>query len=263
MTQIEVPGQDVTGVRAGNPGPLTLSGTNSWIVGRDPAWLIDPGPALDDHVAALVDQIESRGGLGGLALTHDHSDHSDAVPVIRERFPDAPLAAAGGGVDVSLRDGSSFGPLTAVSTPGHAPDHLAYVAGQVGFSGDAVLGEGSVFISPYPGALTDYLAGLERLRACPLVFLCPGHGPLVENPRDKLDQYISHRLDRESRLVAALGRGARSIQELLDDAWSDVPAALRPAAALTLRAHLDRLGEQGRLPAGVEKPPNELAPRGS
>ncbi len=261
MTPLEVPGQDVIGVRAGNPSPLTLSGTNSWIVGRDPAWLIDPGPAMDDHVAALVDEIESRGGLGGLALTHGHSDHSDAVPTIRKRFPHAPLAAAHTDADVRLEEGSSFGPLTVVSTPGHARDHLAYIAGEVGFTGDAVLGEGSVFISPYPGALREYLTGLERLRGQPLMFLCPGHGPVIENPRLKLDQYVSHRLDRESRLVAALGRGARSVAELLDDAWSDVPAALRPAAALTLRAHLDKLEEEGRLPSGVEKPPDERLPR--
>jgi glyoxylase-like metal-dependent hydrolase (beta-lactamase superfamily II) len=261
MTTLEVPGQDVTGVRAANPSPLTLSGTNSWVVGRDPAWLIDPGPALDDHVAALVDEVEARGGLGGFALTHDHSDHSDAVPAIRERFPHAPLAAATPEADVRLQDGSSFGPLAVVATPGHAPDHLAYISGEVGFTGDAVLGEGSVFISPYPGSLRQYLAGLERLRARPLTFLCPGHGPLIENPQAKLDQYLSHRSDRESRLMAALGRGARSVQELLDDAWSDVPAPLRPAAALTLRAHLDKLEEEGRLPPGVEKPREERLPR--
>ncbi len=127
MTRIEVPGHDLIGIRAANPGPFTLTGTNSWIVGRDPAWLVDPGPNLDDHVAALIAELEQRGGLGGIALTHQHADHTEAVPAIRARFPDAPLAAAAGNPDVPLSEGGAFGPLEVVATPGHAPDHLAYV----------------------------------------------------------------------------------------------------------------------------------------
>jgi glyoxylase-like metal-dependent hydrolase (beta-lactamase superfamily II) len=263
MTRLDVPGEDVVGFRAGNPGPFTLSGTNSWIVGRDPAWLIDPGPSLPAHLDALTAEIESRGGLGGVALTHDHADHTQAVPAIRQIYPSARLAARRGEVDVLLEDGSSFGPLTAVPTPGHAQDHLSYLAGPVVFTGDAVLGEGSVFISPYPGALGQYLAGLERLRASRAKFLCPGHGPLVADPAAKLDEYISHRLDRESRLVAALDRGARSVDELLDDAWADVPEQLRPAATWTLAAHLDKLDEEGRLAEGVERPPQDRLPSGA
>ena len=263
MTRLDVPGEDVAGIRASNPGPFTLSGTNSWIVGHNPAWLIDPGPSLPDHLQALADEIESRGGLGGLALTHDHADHSEAVPAIRRRYPDAPLAAARGDIDVILLDGSSFGPLTAIRTPGHAEDHLAYLSGQVAFTGDAVLGEGSVFISPYPGALTEYLAGLERLQAHSLRFLCPGHGPVVAEPAAKLEEYVSHRLERERRLVAALDRGARSVKEMLDDAWSDAPAHLRPAATWTLTAHLDKLDQEGRLPADVERPPENAPPGGA
>lgn len=140
MTRLELPGHDVVGIRAANPGPFTLTGTNSWIVGREPAWLIDPGPALADHLDALSAEIESRGGLGGIALTHDHVDHSEAVPAMRTRFRDAPLLAARGDVDVVLVDGSIFGPLVAVQTPGHAVDHLAFLYGDVGLSGDAVLG---------------------------------------------------------------------------------------------------------------------------
>lgn len=261
MTRVDVPGQDMVGLRAANPGPFTLTGTNSWIVGRGPAWLIDPGPSLPDHLEALVAEIESRHGLAGVALTHDHADHSDALPVIAQRYPNAPVAAARGDVDSRLREGSSFGPLVAVATPGHARDHLAYVAGPIAFTGDAVLGEGSVFISPYPGALSSYLAGLDRLRARSLTFLCPGHGPVVGDPAAKLAEYVSHRLDRERRLVAALQRGARSTEELLDDAWSDVPARLRTAAAWTLAAHLDKLDEEGRLPAGVERPPQATSLR--
>ena len=251
--RLEPAGRDLVGIRAGNAGPFTLAGTNSWIVGRNPAWLIDPGPALADHVDALQREIEARGGLGGIALTHDHVDHTEAVPAIRRRFPTAPLAAARGAVDALLSDGVSFGPLLALATPGHAPDHLAYLAHDVAFTGDAVLGEGSVFIAPYPGALTTYLDGLRGLQARRPELLCPGHGPMVDDPDRKFTEYISHRLDRESRLVAALDGGKRTTQELLDTVWDDAPAQLRPAAAWTLAAHLDKLAEEGRLPGDVER----------
>src|SRR5207237_9629785 len=119
MTRIDVPGHDIVGIRASNPGPFTLDGTNAWIVGRDPAWLVDPGPALGQHIEELAAEIAARGGLGGIALTHDHVDHAEAVQAISGRFPGAPVGAARGEVDVPLTDGSQFGPLEAVSTPGH------------------------------------------------------------------------------------------------------------------------------------------------
>lgn len=254
MDRIEIPGHELVGIRAANPGPFTLSGTNSWLVGRDPAWLVDPGPDLDEHVAALVAEIERRGGLAGVALTHQHADHTGAVPAIRALYPDAPLAAANNDADVWLADGDVFGPLEAVATPGHAPDHLAFLAGDAALTGDAVLGEGSVFIAPDAGALAAYLDALARLRDRPLKVLCPGHGPPVFEPTAKLDEYIAHRLDRERRLVAALAAGKRTTAELLDDAWADVPLGLRPAATVTLAAHLDKLADEGRLPTGVERP---------
>jgi glyoxylase-like metal-dependent hydrolase (beta-lactamase superfamily II) len=128
------------------------------------------------------------------------------------------------------------------------------VTGRVALTGDAVLGEGSVFIAPDPGALAGYLDALRALRARALDVLLPGHGPPVDDPAAKLDEYIAHRLDRERRLVAALEAGRRSVDELLDDVWDDAPAALRPAAAVTLAAHLDKLADEGRLPEGVERP---------
>lgn len=254
VTRIELLGYDVVGTRADNPGPFTLTGTNSWIVAHSPAWLIDPGPALQAHIDELTATVNERGGLGGIALTHDHADHSDAVGPLRERFGAVPVAAGRGEVDVVLSDGDRFGPLEAVSTPGHAPDHFAFLSGPVAMTGDAVLGEGSVFIAPDPGALVGYLAGLERLRGRKLELLCPGHGPPVHDPEAKLDEYISHRLDRERRLVAGLERGARTVQEMLDAAWDDVPPHLRRAATVTLAAHLDKLDSERRLPEDVERP---------
>jgi glyoxylase-like metal-dependent hydrolase (beta-lactamase superfamily II) len=267
---------DVVCVRAPNPGPLTMSGTNSWVVGRDPAWVVDPGPALAEHLENLATVLVRRGGLGGIVLTHDHIDHSEAVVALRESFP-APLAAgrnlqgtpeggipkghaaAGGAedvrltLDIQLSDDVRVGPFEAVYTPGHAPDHFALVVGGVCFTGDAVLGEGSVFVAPDPGALAGYLVGLEHLAERDLDVLCPGHGPPIWTPRERIAQYIEHRLERERLLLAALSDGCRSTEELLDAAWSDVPEQLRPLAAVTLAAHLDKLEEEERLPAGVER----------
>jgi glyoxylase-like metal-dependent hydrolase (beta-lactamase superfamily II) len=239
-------------LRAENPSPLTLSGTNSWIVGREPAYVVDPGPALEEHIARLVAAVDARGGLGGIALTHDHADHSEGIEALREQRP-APLAAGRGEVDVELVSGARFGPFVALATPGHAPDHLALIDGRVCFTGDAVLGEGSVFIAPDPGALAGYLDGLRRLLELELEVLCPGHGPPIWDPKAKLWEYIDHRLERERLLLSALTAGGRSTAELLDAAWTDVPAELRPVAAVSLRAHLDKLEDEGRLPAGVER----------
>ena len=118
-----------------------------------------------------------------------------------------------------------------------------------------------MFIAPDPGALGAYLAALALLRERELDVLCPGHGPPVFDPDAKLEQYIAHRLDRERRLVAALEHGRRSVDDLLDDAWSDVPEGLRRAAAVTLAAHLDKLADEGRLPAGVERPRSSCTSR--
>jgi glyoxylase-like metal-dependent hydrolase (beta-lactamase superfamily II) len=245
---------DIEQIIADNPGPYTLRGTNTWLVGRDPCYLIDPGPTLAAHRERILADARDRGGIGGIAITHDHADHAEGLAELRVAAGAPPVAAARHPADVALADGDTFGPLTVVATPGHAPDHLAFVAGRACFTGDAVLGEGSVFVAPDPGSLRGYLAALERLRAMDLAVLCPGHGPLVLDANAKLDEYIAHRLDRERKLEAALAAGLRTTDELLDRAWSDAPAALRGAATVTLAAHLDKLAEEGRLPDGVERP---------
>lgn len=247
---------DILCVRAANPGPYTLSGTNSWLAGRSPTWLVDPGPLQRVHVQRLSSAIEDRGGLGGIVLTHDHRDHSEALQAVRVEHP-APLAAARAGADVRLADGARFGPFEAVATPGHAPDHFALVGLGACFTGDAVLGEGSVFISPHPAAMASYMQALRRLRERDdFSVICPGHGPVVWDPRAKLDEYIHHREEREQRLLAALRDGLRSTRELLDAVWSDVPPQLRAGAQATLAAHLDKLASEGLLPDGVERSPD-------
>jgi glyoxylase-like metal-dependent hydrolase (beta-lactamase superfamily II) len=220
-------------VRAANPSPLTLDGTNSYVVG---SWVVDPGPADEAHLDAV--RRAAVDGIEGVVLTHSHADHAAGASSLG-----APVVLPG--------DGDEIGPFRALATPGHSPDSVCLITGNACFTGDTVLGEGSVFIAPGEGSLSAYLDSLGRLRELELDVLCPGHGPYVWEPRAKLDEYIDHRLDRERRLLEAFEAGHRSHEELLDAAWSDVPAHLRPAAELTLRAHLEKLEREGRLPPGV------------
>jgi len=223
----------ITRLRAPNPGPLTLSGTNTWVVDR---WVVDPGPAILAHLDAIAATV---GTADGIVLTHDHADHSEAAGALSARLG-VPVHAFG-----DLRDGDTIGPFTVLELPGDADDHLVFVAGRAAFTGDAVLGEGSVFVS---GRLREYLDGLRRLRALDLEVLCPGHGDEVTDPNAKLDQYLAHRAERERKLLAALDAGLHTEDELLDAAWDDAPVAVRPFAAVTLRAHLEKLREEGRIP---------------
>jgi glyoxylase-like metal-dependent hydrolase (beta-lactamase superfamily II) len=232
----------VVRVRAKNPSALTLDGTNTYVTRR---WVVDPGPLMGDHVeAVLAAAVE---GIEGIVLTHDHADHAQAAPELARRAGDVPV--------VLPKDGESVGPFEVVATPGHSADHVSLLLGRVCFCGDTVLGEGSVFISPGEGSLAAYLDSLRRLRELDLDTICPGHGPFVNDPGAKLDEYISHRLERERKIVAALDAGARTRDEILDRAWDDVDVDavpfLRDAAGATLQAHLEKLRDEGRLPADV------------
>jgi glyoxylase-like metal-dependent hydrolase (beta-lactamase superfamily II) len=221
-------------VRAPNPSPLTLDGTNTYAAA---GWVIDPGPADASHLAAVWEA--ANGAIEGIVLTHSHADHAAGAEPLAERAGGVPVVHPSGG--------DSAGPFSAIATPGHSPDSVCLILGRICFTGDTVLGEGSVFIQPGEGSLSAYLDSLRELRSLELDVLCPGHGPYVWDPAAKLDEYISHRLERERLLLEALAAGARSEEELLDHAWSDVPEHLRPAAAVTLRAHLEKLAEEGRL----------------
>ena len=183
----------------------------------------------------------SGGAVQGIVLTHAHADHSEGAQPLAERT----------GVEAVLPPGGDeVGPFRAIATPGHSPDSVCLLLGRICFTGDTVLGQGSVFIAPGEGSLVAYLDSLRALRELDLEVLCPGHGPYVNDPHAKLDEYIAHRLERERLLLEALEAGARTEDELLDHAWSDAPAHLRPAAGLALRAHMEKLEAEGRLPRG-------------
>ena len=237
---------DVERLTAPNPGPMTLDGTNTYVVGRDPAVVIDPGPDDAGHIEAVRRAADARGGIGTLLLTHDDADHLAGV----EPLGIEPARPA---------DGETVAGLTAIATPGHAAEHLSFLLPDgderfACFCGDLILGEGSTIVGPrrLGGSLADYMRALERLSAFDLTVLYPGHGPQVDDPRAKIDEYIEHRLMRERRLVAELDRGERSRDALLAAVWDDVPEQLRPAAAIAMEAHLEKLDEEGRLPPDIK-----------
>ena len=229
----------VVRVRAPNPSLLTLDGTNTYVAG---GWVVDPGPDDAGHLDAVL--AAAGGRIEGIALTHSHGDHSEGSRPLSERAGGVPVVLPG--------EGEQVGPFTAIATPGHAPDHVCLLLGAICFTGDTVLGEGSVFIAPGEGSLSAYLGSLRRLSRLDLDVLCPGHGPYVWDPGAKLEEYLAHRLERERALLAALDGGARTESQLLDAAWADVPPDLRPAAGLTLRAHVEKLAEEGRLPEDLD-----------
>lgn len=227
----------VVRVRADNPSPLTLDGTNTYVVG---GWVVDPGPDDEAHLRAVLDA--AGGAIEGIVLTHMHLDHSAGAAALARMAGGVPVQHPGGG--------GGSGPFEVVPSPGHSPDSVCLIRERVCFTGDTVLGEGSVFIPGDGGGLAGYLAALERLRAMDLEAICPGHGPVVWDPAERVAHYIDHRLERERKVLDALQAGARTDDEILDAAWSDAPLDLpmiRAAAAATLQAHLDKLRDEGRL----------------
>jgi glyoxylase-like metal-dependent hydrolase (beta-lactamase superfamily II) len=217
---------------------MTLEGTNTYVVGRDPAYVIDPGPADEGHLARVREEGEARGGIEAVVLTHGHADHAEGAGAL-----DAPV--------LTPSEGERVGPLTAIATPGHSEDHVCLLAGTECFTGDLILGEGSSYVPPDGGSLVSYLDSLRRLQELELTILYPGHGPPVEDPAGKIAEYIEHRLERERKLLTALEAGERSRERLLAIAWDDVPAELRGAARLVMQAHLEKLEAEGRLPGDL------------
>jgi len=230
---------EIVRVVAPNPGPMTLTGTNTYLYGVKPCVVIDPGPDDAGHLDAVRVAAEERGGLGLVLLTHSHGDHAAGA----ERLDVETILPS---------DGEEHSGLRALATPGHATDHVCFLTGDgVCFSGDLVLGEGSTFVPPDGGSLAAYMRSLRLLQAEQIELICPGHGPWVTDPAAKLTEYVEHREMRERRLLAALERGERSKQALLAEVWDDVHDEVRPAAALVMEAHLQKLAAEARLPGDL------------
>jgi glyoxylase-like metal-dependent hydrolase (beta-lactamase superfamily II) len=232
----QAPGhEEILRIVAPNPGPMTGEGTNTYLYGSGPCAVIDPGPDIAEHIDAVEGAAEERGGIGTVLLTHSHGDHADGA----KRLAVEPILPSGGEEHAGLR---------ALATPGHAADHVCLLtADGVCFSGDLVLGEGSTFVPPDGGSLAAYMESLHLVQEEEPRLICPGHGPWITDPAAKLSEYVEHREMRERRLLAALERGERSREALLAEVWDDVPAEVRPAAAMVMEAHLQKLRAEDRL----------------
>jgi glyoxylase-like metal-dependent hydrolase (beta-lactamase superfamily II) len=239
-------------VTAGNSSPHTLDGTNTYLVGHRRVIVIDPGPNEPAHVSAVLDRVKADGAEIALVLvTHSHTDHLGAAAALVHAHP-VPVRRWGTG-PAPLTDGETVGEggeeLRVLHTPGHADDHVVFYwpAARLLFSGDLILGFGTVVLQARDGALEDYLASLERVRRLDLSVIAPGHGPLIDDPAVRIADYLAHRRLREQQVLDALADGARTPGEIVGVVYEDLDPALHPAAENTVRAHLFKLAREGRV----------------
>lgn len=246
---------------APNPGPMTGPGTNTYLVGIDEVAVIDPGPADPGHVeaivgAAMVDRVR------WVVLTHTHPDHWPAAvqiakrtgaPVVgHRRIPkaDGPVRLDAALADGATIDGTEF-QLTALHTPGHAPNHLCFVLEEerVLFTGDHVLNGTTTVVNPKRGGdMVEYLASLERLRALRRIArICPAHGEVVDDPAALLAEYAAHRAMRERQILGVLASGPTTIKRIVEELYTETPPELLEMAAHQVHAHLLKLRGEGKV----------------
>ncbi|GLW64539.1 MBL fold metallo-hydrolase [Actinomadura rubrobrunea] len=267
MSEIDGMGTErATCVLAPNPSPMTLDGTNTWVVaepGAEEAVVIDPGPEDDAHLERVVRTVSAQGRRVALVLlTHGHPDHAEGAG----RFAELAARAAGrrgGPVPVRALDprhrlgdeGLAEGDvvttggleLRVMETPGHSDDSLTFwlPADRAVLTGDTVLGYGTTVLE---GKLGDYLASLDRLRRfaedMEAATILPGHGPRLDDPIAALDRYIAHRRERLAQVEAAVAAGARTAREVVERVYADVDRSLWPAAEWSVQAQLDYLKER-------------------
>ncbi len=251
-------------VRAPNPSPLTLSGTNSYIIdcGNGEAICIDPGPPIESHVEALLAHCQRIGCIiRWIALTHGHPDHAPAATLLRERT-NARIAAhekCGVTHDRALRDGDTVGAgdiaLQTVASPGHSADHLVFYEPRERalFTGDTILGQGYVLVTPPDGDMRAYIQTLERLSRdfSETRTIFGGHGEPVREPAAKLQEYLEHRRTRERQILDALNGGGKTVSELVASIYAQTDRALWPAAAQQVLAYLEALERETRISSQI------------
>lgn len=255
----------VTRLVAPNAGILTGPGTNTYLVGEQELAVIDPGPVDAAHLEAIL--ATGAGRIRWILCTHTHLDHAAAATSLQQATG-AKIAAmtkaasvAGGEhnvrlvLDRPLAEGDAVEleglSVRAVHTPGHASNHLCFLLPETGmlFTGDHVMQGSTVVIEPPDGNMRAYLHSLRRLLALDINTLAPGHGYLIENPHAEAERLIAHRMARENKVRQALleAGGSATLATLLPRVYNDVPQTLHPLAARSLRAHLEKLIEDGEL----------------
>ncbi|MGH2693998.1 MAG: MBL fold metallo-hydrolase [Actinomycetota bacterium] len=240
-------------VLAPNPSLMTGPGTNTYVVGRGPHFIIDPavdGEGYLETVQGAAQDVEA------VLVTHRHPDHIGGVAALAARTG-AEVRAWGeedvGGVrPQSLRDGEILeaggARLRVIHAPGHASDHVCFLLEGASslFAGDNVLGEGTAVIAPPDGNMRDYLATLRRLRELHIDRIYPGHFRPLDGGTEVIDGYIAHRAERESAILDALARGPLTVEEIVAHVYTDVPEVLHPIAAHQVLAHLEQFDNDGR-----------------
>lgn len=257
---------------ANNPSHFTLYGTNTYIIGAGEVAVLDPGPALDDHVKSILATLRAGGErLSHIVCTHTHSDHSPAAAPLKAETGAKTYGYGqhGGGKrvdsglgesadyafipDVRVKDGDRIEgkgwTLGALHTPGHTSNHIcfAYEEENACFTGDHVMGWNTSVISPPDGNMTDYMQSLRKLREAAFSQLWPAHGPPVNNPRPFISAYIAHRMMREREIAACLSKGVTTIPEMVQLIYADKPPALHKAAARSVLSHLEHMVDTGRV----------------
>lgn len=241
----------VVRVLAPNPGPFTLEGTNTWVVGESPSVVIDPGPDDAGHLLAVLEAAEP---VAAILLTHRHPDHAPGAARLAGKARAPVLSFRPEPGERPLRDGEILEwarvRLRALHTPGHTGDHVAFlIEGDMAlFTGDAVLGRGTSVVDPPEGDMAAYLRSLRAMEQLRPRTLYPGHGPAVFDGPGKLRQYLAHREMRERQVLEALEAGATTPTEMVPGIYrEEVPESMFPAAERSVLAHLLKLERDGRL----------------
>jgi glyoxylase-like metal-dependent hydrolase (beta-lactamase superfamily II) len=250
-------------VRAPNPGPMTLDGTNSWVLrvpGAEACVLIDPGPLDQGHLTALAGEAP----IAALLITHGHPDHREGVPRLVELLgAPVPVLAADADGRLPVTDFEQHGlRVTPLATPGHTADSICFLVEvdgeQVVFTGDTILGRGTTVVAYPDGDLGRYLDSLELLSGLGEIPTLPGHGPALADCSTSARFYLNHRLARLEQVRAARTAGASTAAEVVAKVYADVDQSLWWAAELSVHAQLAYLDgadrESGDPPARLDPP---------
>ncbi len=248
-------------VLAPNPGPMTLDGTNTWVLlepGGTEALVIDPGPLDEGHLDAVLAVVRDRGArVVETVLTHGHHDHAEAAPRFAERTGTRVRAVGRGHDDLSDGDVVRAGglELRVVSTPGHTADSVSFAlaADHSLLTGDTVLGRGTTVVAHPDGELTAYLESLHRIADLTgggeVTTILPGHGPVVPDAAAMVSFYRTHRAQRLAQVRSALADGAAGeadpVEGVLRRVYAEVPESVWPAARMSIRAQLQHLSARG------------------